>query len=248
MTHTPDESTLHAYIDGHLPPERQAEIATWLRTHPDEAERVTAWKHDAQALRTALAGADTLPANPNLSPTRLRTRWREKRRARLALAASVVLALGLGGTLGWHGHALQTASVAKPMSDALTAYRLFAEHELALEFTATQQAQLQTLIHRHFGDAGTVPELTAQGWHLTGGRWLSTPEGAAVMLVYEDTQGERVGLYMRPRIPHVSATGERRDGELFAQYWLQDNVAFALIGPAQQSTVRRMAALLRTPG
>jgi len=248
MTRPPDEATLHAWVDGRLPPEHQAEITAWLRAHPDEAARVSAWKHDAQTLRTALAGADITTPNPNLSPARLRARWREKRRARLALAASVVLALGIGGTLGWHGHALQTAPTPKPMSDALTAYRLFAEHELALEFTATQQAQLQTWIHRHLGAAGIVPELTAQGWHLTGGRWLSTPEGAAVMLVYEDTQGERVGLYMRPRIPHVSATGERRDGELLAQYWLKDNVAFALVGPAQQSTVKRMAAALRAPG
>jgi len=248
MTRPPNEATLHAWVDGRLPPKHQAEITAWLRTHPAEAARVSAWKHDAQTLRTALANTDTFPANPNLSPAHLRTRWREKRRARLALAASIVLALGLGGTLGWHGHALQTSPAPAPMSDALAAYRLFAEHELALEFTEAQHTQLHTWIQRHFGEAGTVPELSAQGWHLTGGRWLSTPEGAAVMLVYEDPQGERVGLYMRPRIPHVSSTGERRDGELLAQYWLKDNIAFALVGPAQQSTVKRMAAALRAPG
>jgi len=244
MTLPPDEATLHAFIDGRLPPEQQADITAWLHAHPDEAARITAWKHDAHTLRTALAGAE-LPPNPNLSPARLRTRHREKRRARLALAASVVLALGLGGTLGWHGHALQSAPEVKPMSDALAAYRLFAEHELALEFTAAERASLYTWIQRHFGAAGTLPELDPQGWQLSGGRWLSTPEGAAVMLVYEDPQGERVGLYMRPRIPHVSATGERQDGELLAQYWLKDNIAFALVGPAAQSPVKRMAAALR---
>jgi len=247
MTHTPDDATLHAWVDGRLPPERQAELAAWLRTHPTEAERVTAWKHDAHTLRTALAGADTLPENPNLSPARIRTRRREKRRAKMALAASLVLALGLGGTLGWHTRALQTEPATKPMADALTAYRLFVGPEPALEFTAAERAPLQIWIHRHFGDTGTVPELAAQGWHLTGGRWLSTPEGAAVMLVYEDTEGERVALYMRPKIPHHSTTGERRDGELLARYWLKDNIAFALVGPAQHSPVKRMAALLQTP-
>jgi len=246
MTCSPDEATLHAYTDGRLPPEQQADVAAWLRAHPADAARIAGWKHDAETLRMAMAGAP-MP-NPHLSPARIRARWREKRRARIALAASVVLALGLGGILGWHGHALQSEPVAKPMSDALAAYRLFAEHELALEFTAAQHEQLQTWSRRHFGEAGAVPELTTQGWHLSGGRWLSTPEGAAVMLVYEDPRGERVGLYMRPRIPNLSTTGERRDGELIAQYWLQDNIAFALVGSAQQSPVKRMAAALRAPG
>jgi len=243
----PDEATLHAYIDGRLPPEREAEIAAWLRAHPLEAARVAAWKHDAETLRTALAAADTFPPNPALSPARLRRRWREKRRARWVLAASVVLALGMGGLLGWHGHALQITEPS-PMSDALSAYRLFAEHELALEFTAAERAQLQTWTQRHFGAAGTIPELSAHGWQLSGGRWLSTPEGAAVMLVYQDAAGERVGLYLRPRIPRLSVAGERRDGELFAHYWLQDNIAFALVGPAKHHPVKRMAALLRTSG
>jgi len=98
------------------------------------------------------------------------------------------------------------------------------------------------------GAAGTIPELSAHGWQLSGGRWLSTPEGAAVMLVYEDGAGERVGLYLRPRIPRLSVAGERQDGELFAHYWLHDNIAFALVGMAEQGPVKRMTALLRGPG
>jgi len=247
MTHIPDE-TLHAHLDNRLPPERHAEVTAWLHAQPDVAARVAGWKRDADTLRSAFSEPGIFPPNPNLSPAHIRTRQREKRRARMALAASVIFALALGGTLGWHGHALQTPHAAKPMSDALTAYRLFAGQDPALEFTATERTQLQHWMHHHIGDSAAIPELTAQGWHLNGGRWLSTPEGAAVMLVYQDSKGARVGLYMRPKIPHHSTTGERQDGELLAHYWLQDNIAIALIGPAAHNPVKRMAEALQTPG
>lgn len=96
----------------------------------------------------------------------------------------------------------------------------------------------------HFGAAGEVPDLSAQGFRLHAGRLLSTPEGAAAMLVYEDAAGSRVGLYLRPRTPR-NTTGERRDGRLLAQYRAEGDTAFALVGPATQARMREIAPLLR---
>ena len=44
MTNRPiSEDDLHAYVDGALEPEREAEVAAYLDGHPDMARRVAAF-------------------------------------------------------------------------------------------------------------------------------------------------------------------------------------------------------------
>ena len=45
------EDELHAYVDDELPAERRADVEAWLLTHPDDAERVQAWRTMAAALQ-----------------------------------------------------------------------------------------------------------------------------------------------------------------------------------------------------
>src|SRR4030088_3383160 len=44
------EDELHAYIDNELPAERRGDVEAWLSTHPEDAERVQAWRAVADAL------------------------------------------------------------------------------------------------------------------------------------------------------------------------------------------------------
>jgi anti-sigma factor RsiW len=57
MTAPIDDLTLHAWLDGELPPERAAAVEAWLQQHADDAARVRAWAADREQLRTELAGA-----------------------------------------------------------------------------------------------------------------------------------------------------------------------------------------------
>ncbi|WP_369941098.1 anti-sigma factor family protein [Xanthomonas medicagonis] len=243
----PDDETLHAYVDGRLDPAQRAQVAAWLQAHPAEAARVAGWKQDADALRAAWAGAEALPANPALSASALRRRVRQRRRTLAGMAASCVLMLGLGTGLGWQLRDSRLGGERLPMADAVAAYRLFADGEQPLEFDAARRTDLQGWLHTHFGAAGAVPDLQAQGFALRGGRLLSTPEGAAAMLVYQDASGARIGLYLRPGSSRLHE-GERRDGRLLAQYWSEGGTAFALVGPATQTRMRQIAPLLRGQG
>ena len=56
MTNRPiTEDDLHAYVDGVLEPEREAEVAAYLEDHPDMARRVAAFSDQRDLLRKALA-------------------------------------------------------------------------------------------------------------------------------------------------------------------------------------------------
>jgi anti-sigma factor RsiW len=49
---SPDDSELHAYVDGRLHPARRAQVEAWLTAHPAHAVQVEGWKQDAERLRT----------------------------------------------------------------------------------------------------------------------------------------------------------------------------------------------------
>lgn len=240
---TPSEEELHAYVDGRLAPERCEAVRQWLREHPEQEARVDAWKRDAETLRAGWARDLEVSVPPALQPHRLRAGLHRQRRARLGMAAACLLALGVGGVAGWQWRDARLASEQLPMADAVAAYRLFADDGDAMTGEIAPDA-LQGWLRTHFGPAGEVPDLRPQGFRLHAGRLLSTSEGAAAMLVYEDADGARIGLYLRPRTPR-NVTGERRDGRLLAQYWAEGDTAFALVGPATQLRMREIAPLLR---
>ena len=57
----PLEADLHAYADARLEPSRHGEVEAWLATHPEDAERVHAWRRHKEALH---AGFDPVLDEP----------------------------------------------------------------------------------------------------------------------------------------------------------------------------------------
>lgn len=241
----PDE--LHAYVDGQLPAERRAAVEAWLAANPDAAARVRGWKSDTETLRSAWGNAAALPAEPRLDPARIRRRLHANRWSGLARAAVLVMALGLGGAGGWLARDARNGGDTLLMADAVTAYRLLADQQLPMDFEGDRMGGLQGWLARNFSKAGRVPDLTSQGYALRGARKLSTPEGAAAMLVYEDGQGGMLGVYLRPRTQRMRE-GQRRDGGLMARYWAQGDTAIAVVSSRFDERAREIAPLVRRGG
>ncbi|SEM26006.1 Transmembrane transcriptional regulator (anti-sigma factor RsiW) [Pseudoxanthomonas sp. GM95] len=243
----PSEADLHAYVDGQLDADARAEIERWLAAHPERAAVVAEWKRDAEHLRTQQALPEHWPTNPMLEPAHLRRRVRARRRARLGIAAGLLLSLGLGTGVGWQAKQLQVASARLPMADAVSAYRLFAVNDASDTLDPRQRAELQDWLQVHFGSNGAMPDLQAQGFTLVGGQRLSTEQGAAAMLVYADRNGARIGVYLRPG-GWFPEPGQRRDGELLAQYWSRGNTSFAVVSPFDDRRARNVASVLGPRG
>ena len=248
MNETIRDDELHAWLDGQLSAARRAEVEAWLCAHPRDAARVEAWRRDGEALRAALAG-QMLGDAPALSPRAIRRRLAARRRVRAGLAAALLLSLGCGSLLGWQAREARYVAEHPPMADAVAAYRLFAADSVPDTFDAGGRAGMQDWLHAHFGEAGVIPDLVSQGYALAGGRLLSTPEGPAAMLVYRGAGGQGIALYLRPQVARIGrGVGQRRDGRLLAQYWVEGRTAFALVGPATETGLRRLVPLLRAQG
>ncbi len=227
---TPGEEDLHAYVDGRLDTQRQAEVERYLATDAEAAARVAGWRRDAESLRAALAGWNALPANPRLDPAAIRRSMQTRSRGRMALAASMLLVLTLGTGAGWEMRGMQQRPL--PMQDAVEAYRIFATDRLRpVEFKAGEHQDLTAWLSGRVGRPLALPDLSPYGYTLLGGRLLSTAEGAAALLLYEDGKGQRLSFYVRPSTLYPDGENGSRDEQgLSTKYWFRNGYGFAVVG------------------
>lgn len=281
---TPSEHDLHAYVDGRLDAAHRAQVEAWLAQHPDSAAELRAWQRDAQQLRAALAGVGVgagvgVSSAPELDPARLRAGLRQARRRHHAMAAAVLLSIGVGGIGGWQARewsrpaaphwaqassssptaaspsdasltpasptdASTAASVSMaPMADAIAAHRLFAvRHDLRPDRSA-DGGDLQSWLDANFREPMRLPDLSAAGFHPSGARMLSTEQGAAALVIYTGPSANAISFYIRPPGPrrHLLPRGDRRDGDLLAQYWSRGAYNYAMVSRGDSAYVVRRA-------
>lgn len=235
ITTPPSEYDLHAYVDHALSAAERLEIERYLQANPLIAAQVEAWQRDAQNLRSALHQGLLQAANPALDPAAIRQRQRRQARRHWASAAVLLLAVGMGGMGGWQARQMTQAGSSLPMSDALAAHRMFAEKGfLPADYHVAQGSEMQGWLDRYFSRAERLPDLTGAGFQPVSSRLLSTDQGGAAMVLYQDRQGRQISFYIRPPGPHNSLLprGSRQDGELQAQYWSGPGYNYAVVGPA----------------
>ncbi|MDR9751320.1 anti-sigma factor [Pseudomonas sp. SZMC_28357] len=230
----PSERDLHAYVDHQLSDADRRLVETWLATQPTVAAQVRGWQQDAQHLRAALGGTLQQPANPYLDPALIRQRLKRQSRRHLATAAALVLAVSVGGLSGWQARDMTMASAQLPMTDAMQAYRLFAQQGvLPADYKVNADGDMQHWLDRYFTQAHRLPNLSAVGFNPVSGRLLSTEQGPAAMVVYENQTGQKISFYVRPPGPenNLLPRGSRSDGELQAEYWSGGGYNYAMVSP-----------------
>ena len=229
----PNEHDLHAYVDHQLSEDDRRALDTWLATHPEVAAQVQAWQQDAHALRAALGGALQQPANPQLDPALIRQRVRHNTRRHLATAALLLVAVSLGGWGGWQAREA-TQPPLQPMADAMQAFRLFAQDGiLPADYRAQDSGTMQAWLDRYFQQAQRLPDLSQSGFTPVSGRLLTTDQGAAAMVLYQNAQGRRISFYIRPPGPDNGflPRGSRTADGLQAQYWSGGGYNYAVVSP-----------------
>jgi anti-sigma factor RsiW len=231
----PSERDLHAYVDHQLSDDDRRLVETFLANNAQIAEQVRAWQKDAQQLRAALSGVLQQPANPDLDPVMIRQRLKRQSSRHLASAAMLLIAVSIGGLSGWQAREMTLASPPLPMTDALQAYRLFAQQGiLPADYKVSTDGDMQGWLDRYFTQANRLPDLSGAGFKPVSGRLLSTEQGPAAMVVYEDQGGHKISFYVRPPGPKnfLLPRGSRRDDGLQAEYWSGGGYNYAMVSPA----------------
>lgn len=228
MPATLDERDLLAYADGRLDhdPARREQVAAWLRDHPEEAERIEAYRAQNEALRRRY---DSLVHEP--VPERLRVLLdeadgpaRRRQWLRRGAAALAFLAATAGGWYAGQWRGAEGWNVSHFIEESRRAYTQAAPAAgSGMTPATTAPLDLGPLSVR-------LPELEALGYRLVARRTLvdGAAQGAS-SLTYADEGGRSFTLFLRPRwAERPSEIHLSQEGEVSFAYWLEGPLASAV--------------------
>jgi anti-sigma factor RsiW len=251
---TPEDSDLHARIDGRLPPERAAAVDSYLAAHAELEERWSQYADQRAGLRTAFSGQSGEEIPPRLRVATLVADRRSRGRWQLAQVAAALLFLILGGIGGWTARefwpTLTSSSSARLASvvldDAIAAYRTFSvETRHPVEVGANEEAHLVQWLSKRIGHRLVAPDLNALGFRLIGGRLLPAEMGPAAWFMYEDGKGRRLSCYFLSADSGRQTEFKYRDQNgIGAFYWIDDGLAYAITGNADRELLLTVADIV----
>lgn len=238
------EDDLQALVDGRLPPDRLAAVEAWLAGQPELAARVEAYRAQREGLRARLQPKAEAPIPQRLRVASILAERRARLRRHLAAAAAAVAWLALGGGLGWYANeALVGSQGSRGVAlDALAAHRTFVSEVLhPVEVDAGRQAHLVQWLSKRLGRELRVPDLSARGLRLMGGRLLPAEAGPAAQFMYEDERRQRVTLYVRAGDAGETAFRFVEADGVGAFYWLDRGLSYAVAAPVDRATLQGIA-------
>jgi anti-sigma factor RsiW len=236
------EDELHAYVDNELPAERSQAVQEWLASHPEDAERVRAWRALGDELHRRYGGVVDEPVPQRLDLDCLVTR---PRRWIWGMVAAAVLAFIVGGGAGWMAHnalATEMTPIEALRDEAVTAHKLYTgEVRHPIEVRGNEDHLLPWL-SRRVGTTLRAPDLTKYDLKLLGGRLLPGLTAPAALFMYESASGERVTLYCTPfKWPTTALIYKEADNTASVQ-WTQDDFGWVISGPANKDKLKVVAA------
>jgi anti-sigma factor RsiW len=252
------EDDLHAYIDGQLGDERRLVVEHYLAEHPEIAKRFGAYATQSNALRRALAWRAAEPVPPELAVLHVQDHARadvRQRWSRRAVAASLAIGLGLGGSTGWIARELADRDIASQAgvpavaSEATQAVRILAGHPArASAVDADQEHALPEWLATNLGRHIAVPDLRERGYRFQLARLLMAERGMGALLVYGSPEGEIVALYLRAMADPDETTPMmftvQRDVSAWA--WADRGMGFAVSVPqGRRDDLKSIADLVR---
>src|SRR5205085_3604211 len=151
----------------------------------------------------------------------------------------------IAGGAGWFGRAAWegNAPPGAVAAEALDAHKLYVvEVRHPVEVPGSEADHLSQWLSRRIGYTLRAPDLGASGLNLVGGRLLPSPSGpAAAFFMYEAPSGERFTVYCRRAKAPESALRYRAAGAVGSFFWVGDDVAFVVSGPADRARLQKVA-------
>jgi anti-sigma factor RsiW len=96
-------------------------------------------------------------------------------------------------------------------------------------------------LSKRVGSPVLAPQLEKMGLKLVGGRLLPGPTGATAFFMYEGPSGERFTLYCGHTGDRETALRYTAGDQNAAYYWVDQNVAYVLSGPAERDKLHNIA-------
>jgi anti-sigma factor RsiW len=220
---------LHPYSDGELDLVRQIEI----EQHLAGCDECTEQEKNLRSLRAAISS----PSLYHRAPTALRSRIqlptvavnRKRRQALLqltAIAAGILLLIGTSATIGFY------LSKAEPSADDRLADFVVADHVRSLQVdhlkdvVSTDQHTVKPWFRGKLDFSPQVPDLTPQGYELSGGRLDYLADRTVAALVYM-RHAHAINVFIWPaKNDEVVAVRRLARQGFHIRYWQQSGMTY----------------------
>jgi len=258
------DDELHTLVDGQGSPGDLVALRTRLAADPDAQARFAAWQRQRDSLQLLHAQLLDEAVPPALLQAAKAGRpahapghpgWRFG-----GMAASVVMAF----VAGWLAHDnQQPESALTSMAPTLARAQLEGEfvrqaglaHTVyvpevrhPVEVTALEQAHLVQWLSKRLDKPLKVPDLTAQGFDLVGGRLLPGDAGARAQFMFQDATGQRITLYLGAVDKAAAGRAAQETGFRFEPqaripsfYWVDQGFGYALAGQLPRESLMALA-------
>jgi anti-sigma factor RsiW len=208
------------------------------------AEELAEWDRQDAALRALYAPVAEEPV-----PERLREPLRAARQTapsrptpvlwRIAAALALV---ALGFVAGWGASRLVPGASPGLAQAAMASYATYAvEVKHPVEVAASDEAHLVQWLSKRLGAPIRPPDLAAEGFTLIGGRLLPGDTAPAALLMYEDTLGRRLALYITRSEGAEQDLAFAEEPGKQAFWWVEGGLGCALAGDLPRETLRKLA-------
>jgi len=244
-----EEAELAAYHAGLLKEAARRALEARLAGDPVAQSMLADWRAQDDGIAALYAAPSDIPVPDRLLAV-LRSadaaappRQMPVPRHRIAVVAAVCLVVG--GLGGWG--LSQTFAPVTRLDDFLAiALRAHATYVVEVvhpvEVGADNPEHLTTWLSKRVGVRLELPDLSAEGFRLLGGRVVPAEPGAAALLMYEDAAGRRVTLFVT-RHPPERETAFRFASDVQAQSlsWVDGTLSCAVTGDLPRAELERLA-------
>ena len=201
------------------------------------------------------------PVPPAMRDTALRLASLQQQTARTRHWGGMAAGLLLAFAVGWLSHGSvaggpQALAARQPggslhefVRQAGFAYAVYMpEKRHPVEVAAPEQEHLVQWLSKRLGRPLKIPRLEAQGFELVGGRLLPGEAGARAQFMFQNSQAQRVTLYLGAMDKASDAAGSdttqfrfEPDGPVPSFYWVEQGFGYALSGPVSKATLLVLA-------
>lgn len=228
----------------HGPEADQARLRALAETDAGLAALMADWDRQDAAIRALYAPVAEEPLPDRMRAMIAAARQAPTRRALplWRMAASVAL-LAFGFAAGWGGARFTQSPASQTLaSAAMAGFATYAvETRHPVEVAADDEAHLVQWLSNRLGTPFRPPDLSSGGFRLIGGRLLPGATSPAALLMYEDDLGRRLALYLTRSDGVESDLAFAEEPGRQAFWWVEGNLACALVGDLPKETLRRLA-------
>ena len=244
------DEELHALVDAQGSPEDLAALRMQLADDPDAQGRYDQWQRQrdnlhrlhAQVLSEEVPSTLLKAAQAGQAVRATGYHWWRYG----GMAAGVVMAFGAGwlANTNWQGMGGREF-----VHQAVLAHAVYTpEIRHPVEVSAQEQQHLVQWLSKRLDKPLKVPDLTAQGFDLVGGRLLPGEAGARAQFMFQDAAGQRITLYLGAVDKATAGVSSRETGFRFEPqagvpsfYWVDQGFGYALAGQLPRAALMQLA-------